>query len=712
MIAARMCPEGNASVGTACWRAPLLTWKPMGLSAELYLVALIALVLLAIAAGRPRTAKRAPTTARPLLLGLSGRNNWAGDRDRLELLILAFRARSRFSPGIRIALRKSREPDLVLTRTIDGRLRLKLTERGLRAVNRPELLPAVDQVLRENGSGYVRLAAMLLLHRQARGGDEPSLSAVRSLKSRIIVPQGDIDRYLASRLDALEAAKAADPASGRQALRKAADRLATMRGQPHIDGPRLALNCGSLALDLARSGERAGLTRALDMLDGEAASLATDDVIGPDVELMRGRILAMQAEAFEDASTRQAALGAFNAACARAPQASAVAFEAGLAYVDCLLTSVEQPGARGAHAEALTLIASLAADAPVSGREARTRLALAKGRALYLAGIARGDAGLVEQSLAALPEHRAGRPSADLEAELAHWRGRARMELALRREDPQQARLAMAEFDAARTNASPCRAARLDLDLARVHGWLYETTRAEPHYLAAARAYRQALSTTAPGILSAAERHRGALGAARLHLAADDTTPRPETTNEAVDAWEAARASLPPGADALAVAELQRVGAMALRKLSRLKEGAARVDVLGRAVAATEAALDRLTEATMTGNLRVGLLRMRGEMLAELATLGAGPAALEKSISSYRHALEEAEGLARAEALEGLAQVLTDLAAAHGKAPPAAAHDALEEAYGLLVANGSPLRADLVLSNSRRLGPRPANDPH
>jgi hypothetical protein len=219
------------------------------------------------------------------------------------------------------------------------------------------------------------------------------------------------------------------------------------------------------------------------------------------------------------------------------------------------------------------------------------------------------------------------------------------------------------------------------------------------------------MDPNARGRLSAWDRHFAALGAARLHLCADDRSPRPDCVRAAVAAWEEAQACLAAGGSPLQQVELQRIGAAAMRKLARLKTGVSRVAALERAIRSVEHALRGLNGVETSSGVRVALLRERGEMLAALAGLGAGAAALERSIASFRRALEEAAGIDRADALEGLAQVLTDLAASRGEGPPAAAHDALEEAYGLLVVNGAPQRADTVLTNSRRLGPRPDNDP-
>ena len=61
--------------------------------------------------------------------------------------------------------------------------------------------------------------------------------------------------------------------------------------------------------------------------------------------------------------------------------------------------------------------------------------------------------------------------------------------------------------------------------------------------------------------------------------------------------------------------------------------------------------------------------------------------------------------------LEGLAQVLVDLAAASGNARPMQeARHALNEAYDILIAEGAHARARSVLLNARRIRPRPAND--
>jgi hypothetical protein len=677
-------------------------------SSELWIIAVIALAVLALAAGRSWSSDRDRRDAKPLTLAIVARKGWAGDWDRLQLLVLALRARARLRREIRprIAFRAAEKPDLVLQRTREATGQLTLTDVGRSAVARPDLLPAIGVVSLAGRAGPSRLAALIVLHRQVRAYPPPPLTALRPLKASLTQCNGD--RYLATRLDALETRLAENC----QGLRSAVNRLLAMDGETDLDGALLSLNCGSLALDLAEMGERASLSRILALLDREAARPGRDTAGIFAFGLMRGRLLAKEAERAEDASLREAALRTLAEARAQAEPGSPSALEAGLAMIHCLLAETgPSMSPRSAPSEALAIIATIENEAVCKRDTDRVRLALVKARALYLAGVGRGDVGVVEQALAAIAPPIGEANSPALRSELAECRGRIRTELALRRADSLQARLAVADLQVADAMASPARGVRVALALGRVHGWLYETGRGESDYLAAAHAFRRTLSAAAHGALSSAERHRAALAAARLHLTADDTTPRAETIGEAVAAWEAARASLPPGADVLARVELHRIGALALRKLSRLKDGLERTACLDRAVAAIEAALDGLDAATAASALRGGLLRARGEMLAELASLGAGSAALEKSISSYRHALEDAEGIARADALEGLAQVLTDLAAARGEKPPAAAHDALEEAYGLLVANGAPMRADIVLSSSRRLGPRPANDP-
>lgn len=681
----------------------------MGLSPELWVVAVIALVVLAVFAGRSYAAWRRGLGREPAVtLSLVAPLGWAGDWDRLKLLMLASQARARLRPGmrLRLSLRSASKPNLVLERSSEGMARLILSANGWTSIPRPDLLPAIEGVPLSPRAGASRLAVLLALHRQALGAAPLARRALLSLRDQ--PGQSDADRYLTARLDALDAAVRQDA----RRLRSALERLLALDGGSGIDCGVLALNCGSFALDLSRLGDRAGLSRVMALLEREAARPDLDAGRKPVLELLRGRLLGLEAERAEDASLREAALRLLGGARMQAGPGSRPALAAGLAEIDCLLVEAEQSNAsRSATSKALALIAALGKETSNARSDDRARLTLAKGRALFLQGVGRGDLGVIEQALAALTPPPAGPLSPELRSELAEWRGRVGTELALRRADPQQARIAIADLENAHAAAAPARRTRLHLAVGHAHGWLYETTRGEGHYQAAARAYKRALSEADPGALPTSERHRGALAASRLHLLADDMAPGPEHAREAVAAWETARASLPAGAGSLALVEMHRIGGLALRKLSRLSEGAERVAALDRAVRSIEAALEGLTATSAASALRVGLLRVRGEMLAELASLGAGPIALEKSISSYRHALADAEGVARADALEGLAQVLTDLAAARGETPPAAAHDALEEAYGLLVANGAPTRADAVLSNSRRLGPRPANDP-
>lgn len=669
----------------------------MGLGPELFIFAVIALALLAMAAAGRWSRISRTRTDEPIVLALDTPNGWGGDWDRLRLFQLALAARLRLGGAfkLRLSARQRGQADLILRRTVPGRAMLSLAPEATSKVIHPELLPAMTEVPL---SPAQQLAALLVLHAQARGAAPPTSPQMSTLKAA--QRSGERERYLCARLDALEALT--DDDAGR--LREACDELAGMRGEPKLDSAVLALNCGSIALSLAELGDRTALGRIAALLEDAARPVEAPWRL--ELDLMRGRIMSVEAAAAEDDSMRIAALGLIADARARANHGTRIAIEASVAQANCLLAAPLPD-----YAQALAVLAAIEADSSIMGED-KARHDLAKARALFSAGVGRGDTAVIAQALAVLNQtgDRAVSLSSELQSELAEWRGRIRTELAVRHSDPQQARLAIADLDKARSGALARRSSRLDIAIAHAHGLLYETTREEIHYRAASRASQRTLSA-APGSLSAAERHGATIAAASLHLAADDSSPRREAVLDAYAAWESARASLPPGAPALGIIEMHRLGALALRKLSRLKQGKERVGALERAVGCIDAALEPLTAVSVSSRLRVSLLRMRGETLAELASLGAGQSALERSVTSYQRALEDAQGIARADALEGLAQVLTDLAATRGELPPAAAHDALEEAYGLLVANGAPLRANLVLSSSRRLGPRPANDP-
>ncbi|KAB2847502.1 MAG: hypothetical protein F9K44_13280, partial [Hyphomicrobiaceae bacterium] len=478
-----------------------------GFGIYIWIVAVIALALGANALARRSTLRR--EAAEAIRLRLDAPPAWKGDVDRLVLFACAYRAKARLRPFIRLklVLKKGSSADLVIERNGRGEIRFLARDDIHLTATRPELLPAADVIGPARPVGGAGMAAALagciVLYRQATTGWQPPLALARSLMGRLVGSAAEarpVHRYLAARFKAIDASEKPDA----RAIRSACETLLGLEGAQELDQAMVAANCAALALEACEISDSGGHSRVLALLDKEIARLEGDGQDGKlaITRMMKGRLLAEEARQAEDASLGEAASVTFAQVRAGCPAATPFAFSAGLGEVECHLMEAERPKTPDIAARrALDLIATLESSAFPPPAELKTRLALASSRALFLQGKARGDRNLIEQSLAVLDVDLPPSTTPRLRSMIAEARGGTRLEIAMRRTDAQQMRLAIADFEAAASHAPPARRRHIALGLARAHAWLYETLGTERHFSAASIAYRRATSSSGPGRL-------------------------------------------------------------------------------------------------------------------------------------------------------------------------------------------------------------------